>query len=1636
MNRILLLLFASLFSVNSFSQCATNEVQITINITTDNYPSETSWQLIDQNGGGWFISPGALTLSGTTYTYSYCVPDTNCYTFTISDTYGDGICCSWGSGSYSVLADGVTVASGGSFTFSEATSNIGGCLSPPTSCLANEIEIFISITTDNYPSETSWDLVDQNGAGWYILAGDLTQANTTYTWSICVPDTNCYSFTVYDSFGDGLCCSWGSGSYYANYNGVQVASGAAFASSETTSNIGYCSPPVICNTGEVEIVITVNTDNYPTETSWFLMDQFGGGWTNVPLTTSNANQTVTWSICVPDTNCYTFTILDSYGDGLCCLWGSGSYSVTYNGTNVASGASFTFAEENCSIGSCSPQCQITIPPTAISEGESCGTDANNGCDDNWAISNFTITGVTDDWSWGYLTLWGVPIGEWDPDLYMYMTENNSFYYYSDYYLDTWYPNSFSMFANGATSTPLDIKTTPIFTTPWVTGQTFNYTFSVYDDDDAAFSLLGNDDYIGNYTLPTSFTAGTFSITTSGGPDGNAYVDYTVIPPVSNYTPLTNNTIVNGNFWATDNIKDTDWYEFVLNDSSNFSLSSIAEVPYQLMLFDAAAGCDNKLVIDSAFAMQCDSINIQQTLPPGTYWLMVMPSAYSCVSCAAAADYLLDVSWTIVTPPCAIASSFTSNLVSCTNANSGSIDVTVIGGVAPFSYSWSNGATTEDISGLAAGTYTLNITDNFGCPSSVSVTLTTPDNPTISVSSQDVQCNGANDGSIDITVNGGLPSYSYSWSTGATTEDLNNLSSGVYSLTVTDSLGCTSTSSAIINDNTIPITLSFITTDESVPGANDGTVDLTVSGGVSPYVYMWSIGIFTEDLSNLSAGIYYVAVLDSNGCIITDSVIVSTNTTTIDVGIIDIISPTSGCLLDSNESVTVAIKNFLVTPASNFDVVFEFAGNTYTETVTSTLSTYQVLNYTFTPTIDLSNAGVYPLSVYTSSINDIDNSNDSAYVDIHNYDHDFYSADYSMSFEPFEDVSGWYMEDVNMDNVSWNIGPGIGVNYSNGAFYNYNFDGVTPADDWILSQCFVLDANVNYDISFKHRVASIVFPEDMTVMIGSGQTGSGQSDTLISMQNMINTNFDSTGVTFSVPANGIYYIGWHAESNPNMWRIDLDDINLGVSANTAVLGCMDSTASNYNPLATIDDGSCQICLWGCMDTTSLNYDSLATCADSSCIPIIYGCMDSTALNYYSAATVDDNSCIYIMSGCMDTSAINYNPFALIDDSSCVYCIYGCTDTSAANFDSLATCDDGTCIITNYYGCMDSSAINYNPIANVDNGSCTYCIYGCTDSTATNFDSTATCDDGTCTYSTACTNPKPTGLYAYDITDTRAKIHWDNMNSADCMVWKYFVRYREVGTVTWITKSAGVGNGLCNFGLNTQDKLLLNLTSSTTYEFKIKAFYCGGTSSNYSIISNFTTSDLCPDIINLSAQTFNTNHTKVEFSWDTTGVYVFARITLRIDTAGASWQTVGGFGTYFPTFVQNKFGLTPGQSYRAMGRSFCDSLLTSYRSWWTSPIFWTQPGTLIRLQNENNFFSNLEVYPNPSRDIFNIAFELEKKQNIEIRIVNLLGEEVFIEKKDDFIGAFAKQINLSKHPKAVYFLEVVTEQGIVNKKIVLN
>ena len=135
----------------------------------------------------------------------------------------------------------------------------------------------------------------------------------------------------------------------------------------------------------------------------------------------------------------------------------------------------------------------------------------------------------------------------------------------------------------------------------------------------------------------------------------------------------------------------------------------------------------------------------------------------------------------------------------------------------------------------------------------------------------------------------------------------------------------------------------------------------------------------------------------------------------------------------------------------------------------------------------------------------------------------------------------------------------------------------------------------------------------------------------------------------------------------------------------VPGCMDPKAPNYDPLATVDDGSCEIyaAVLGCTDPDNPGYNPNATEDDGSCW--IGGCMNPGADNYNENAVYDDGSCTYPLSGCTDPDASNYNPDALTDDGSCNYDVLGCMDSEATNYSPEATVDNGSCV----YGEVDDT-----------------------------------------------------------------------------------------------------------------------------------------------------------------------------------------------------------------------------------------------------------------------------------------------------------------------------------------------------------
>lgn len=135
---------------------------------------------------------------------------------------------------------------------------------------------------------------------------------------------------------------------------------------------------------------------------------------------------------------------------------------------------------------------------------------------------------------------------------------------------------------------------------------------------------------------------------------------------------------------------------------------------------------------------------------------------------------------------------------CHGAATGSIDLFVDGGTSPYTFLWDNGATTQGIAGLVAGTYSVTVNDNAGLTSTTSIKIAEPDQLILVGSVLDVSSVGASDGAINLTVRGGTHDYFFAWDNSATSEDISGLSQGDYTVTVTDGFGCQATLTKTVN----------------------------------------------------------------------------------------------------------------------------------------------------------------------------------------------------------------------------------------------------------------------------------------------------------------------------------------------------------------------------------------------------------------------------------------------------------------------------------------------------------------------------------------------------------------------------------------------------------------------------------------------------------------------------------------------------------------------------------------------------------------------------------------------------------------------------------------------------------------------
>ena len=217
---------------------------------------------------------------------------------------------------------------------------------------------------------------------------------------------------------------------------------------------------------------------------------------------------------------------------------------------------------------------------------------------------------------------------------------------------------------------------------------------------------------------------------------------------------------------------------------------------------------------------------------------------------------------------------------------GTATASAVGGTGPYTYLWSASAgnqTTAVAANLPVGAHSVTVTDLSGCAAVGSATITQPGAPTAIIAGSSPSACGNNTGSATVAASGGTGAYTYKWNNpgGSTTATVSNLSPGTYTVTVTDAAGCTATAVVSIAASLQPNVV--IVASSNANCSTPGSATASVSGGASPYIYLWSNNETTATAVNLAAGTYTVTITDANNCTATASVTIGSTNNGIKIG---------------------------------------------------------------------------------------------------------------------------------------------------------------------------------------------------------------------------------------------------------------------------------------------------------------------------------------------------------------------------------------------------------------------------------------------------------------------------------------------------------------------------------------------------------------------------------------------------------------------------------------------------------------------------------------------------------------------------------------------------------------------------------
>ena len=422
---------------------------------------------------------------------------------------------------------------------------------------------------------------------------------------------------------------------------------------------------------------------------------------------------------------------------------------------------------------------------------------------------------------------------------------------------------------------------------------------------------------GNSTLQnfTVSTAGPYNLTTTDGVNGctsstSATVALNTTEPVASATvsnnlnclnasvqingsassqganfsylwTTTNGNIVSGGTTLTPIINAAGVYNLLVTNSENGCTKTTSATVVQTPVLNASIGTSTNVSCNGG-----NNGTASATVTGGTgtnTYLWSNGSTTASITGLSAGTYLVTVTdsenctataTATIAQPAILLANASATGETALGANNGTASAAPSGGTPAYTYLWSNTATTASISGLAPGTYTVTITDANACTSVQTVTVNSFNcNLSTAITSTNITCNGANNGSASVTVSGATNPITYLWSNGATTASISSLAPGVYTVQILDANGCPATVNTTLTEPPVLAT-NATATNETAAGANNGSATAAPNGGIAPYTYLWSNTANTATISNLAPGSYTVTVTDDLGCTAVQTVAVS------------------------------------------------------------------------------------------------------------------------------------------------------------------------------------------------------------------------------------------------------------------------------------------------------------------------------------------------------------------------------------------------------------------------------------------------------------------------------------------------------------------------------------------------------------------------------------------------------------------------------------------------------------------------------------------------------------------------------------------------------------------------------------------